>query len=163
MGESMATSVRGGSAGVQHQGDEHVFQAGVHAIDGDGTTGELSLEVELERNSSAWLAVRTSGGSRQAHSAPVYLVVDGQERCWKREAVPTIVEEIQRVLARIPTQEIDWSTQHEKDAVDRSHLLRAWEAQKEAVAERVSEASRVYESLVEGGRIGAGRRTHPQH
>ena len=128
----------------------------VHAVEGDGATRELSLEVELERESSAWLAVRASGGARQAHSAPVYLVVDGQVRCWKRKAVPAIVEKIQRVLAGITTQEIDWSNQHEKDAVDRELLLRAWTAQKEAVAERVREASRVYESLLERARPVAG-------
>jgi len=118
----------------------------VDAVERAGGSDSLEIEFEFTPETSAWLAVRASG-SKKAHSAPVYLIVDGEQRFWKPTEVPMIVERIRKLLMEIPTQRIDWSTQHEKDAVSRELLQRSWEKQKAAVAERASRAIRVYESL----------------
>lgn len=123
----------------------------VETVVSEAGAESLELGFELKPDASAWLAVRAYGKGRRglAHSAPVYLIVDGEQRFWKVEAVPELVARIRRVLERIPTQEIDWSMQHEKDSVSRELLNLQWEYQKEALERRVREATRIYEGLVE--------------
>ena len=63
------------------------------------TSGEsIRLDHRAMASRSTWFVVRAVGrrtvpnGAISAVSAPIYVVVDGQERAWNREAVPGIVE-----------------------------------------------------------------------
>ena len=60
----------------------------------------LTLRFSEDAQESAWYVVRAHGqklghsGSINAISAPVYVVVDGRERVWKRQAVPAIANRL---------------------------------------------------------------------
>lgn len=103
---------------------------------------ELRTEVAVEE--SAWLAVRAYGGreSRRrtvvAHSAPVYLVVDGRPT-WTRDAVPDLVRRYQGELDEMMSEPLDpdedlepWET--------REILPVEWERQRELLQDRVEHA-----------------------
>jgi hypothetical protein len=85
--------------------------------------GQLTLRFSEPARESAWYVVRAHG-QRPAHSAsitaitaPIYVVVDGEERVWKREAVSGIAERLiaalETVKNRAPADVIDsepWDT-----------------------------------------------------
>jgi len=64
---------------------------------------QVTLDMTLKADHSKWIAVRAFG-SRQsdsnttvAHSAPIYVIVNGQP-FWDRERVPQLVQEQEEVL-----------------------------------------------------------------
>jgi hypothetical protein len=60
----------------------------------------LELQFDAQAQESGWYVLHAVGhraghdASISAMSAPFYLVVDGEERVWKREAVPAIAEKL---------------------------------------------------------------------
>jgi hypothetical protein len=110
----------------------------------------LELTYELQPGASLWLAVRAYGKEAgMAHSAPVYLIVDDQQRFGKLDAIPELVDRYKRRLEGAPAQEIDWSLQHEKDSLSLDLLRLQWDAQREFLERRVREAIRIYDELLE--------------
>ena len=82
-----------------------------------------------------------------AHSAPIYVVVDGQPT-WKRDAVPQLVAEQRARLDELMTAEVDprgdlepWETF--------SLMQQEWDRQRLVLKARVTEASTRYERLAE--------------
>ena len=66
----------------------------------------VELIHELQPQTSLWLAVRAFGSEMGvAHSAPVYIAVDGHTRCWKKEGVPEMVA---RMYAHLP-ERMHWA------------------------------------------------------
>ena len=122
----------------------------------DGTDA-VALNHRMIVEGSMWLAVR-AWGERQgpgdmtvAHSAPMYVVVEG-EPTWKREAVPELIahhrEQLQALLATPinPQQDLEtWETA--------TTLVEQWLEQRSRLEPRVAEADRRYDELLERFRL----------
>lgn len=108
----------------------------------------VALSHTLRPETSQWIALRAWGkGRRYAHSAPVYLLVDGERRSWRREAVPEIAARYLQLLETLrsstPSLDEDW----ERFATE-SVLLPSWQADREALARRIDEAAARYRELI---------------
>jgi hypothetical protein len=112
----------------------------------------LALRQELKADRSMWIAVRALGGRQDprnmivAHSAPIYVVVDG-EPSWKASAVPDLVAyqraQLQDLLTA-PLEPLDdlepWET--------RDLLLSGWEKQRPLLQSTVDDANALYDKLL---------------
>lgn len=73
-------------------------------------SAEWELDEDLRALESAWYVIYARAkrpgheGRIEAISAPIYVVVDGQERTWKRTAVPEIGEQLIAILERVKQQ-----------------------------------------------------------
>lgn len=113
----------------------------------------LDLHRELKADHSMWIAVRAFG-KRQAprnmivaHSAPVYVVVDG-EPTWKPSAVPELVAYQRAKLDELMTTPVDpiedlepWET--------RTLLLEEWDKQLPLIKPQVNQAHALYQKLLD--------------
>jgi hypothetical protein len=113
----------------------------------------VTLRQELRADRSMWLAVRALGDRQDprnvviAHSAPIYVVVDG-EPTWKANAVEELVA-YQRSqlhdLLTAPLEPLDdlepWET--------RELLLSGWERQRPLLQPTVDQANALYDKLLE--------------
>jgi hypothetical protein len=113
----------------------------------------IQLRASRPADRSQWLAVRAWGARQEranmtvAHSAPVYVVVDGQP-FWKTEAVAGIVAEQKSRLAELMTADVDprgdlepWETY--------ALMQQEWPEQRRALKARVDEASARYQRLAD--------------
>jgi len=117
----------------------------------EGTQGEshLQLEYKLDATESGWLAIRAYGhNGALAHSAPVYVLVDGDRNFWKRSAVPVLAgkyqAKIQELLNSVPsvTEDIErWDTGE--------IAVAAWHEQLPALQEQARIAWEHYRTLAE--------------
>lgn len=111
------------------------------------------LEATLKADHSMWIAVRAYGRHQEtqlttlAHSAPIYVVVDG-EPTWNRAAVPALVERQRQHLRDLRTSEVDpigdleaWETS--------ATLVAEWKRQLPLLVPRIEEADRRYLELLE--------------
>jgi hypothetical protein len=107
----------------------------------------ISLTYKLEPESSLWFALRTLGkGGTVAHSAPVYVLVDGDKRFWKRDAVAEIsndyISALQTLRRSKPKLHDDFelfNTEH--------YILPKWNAAEAAMDKQISRAIETYENL----------------
>ena len=118
---------------------------------GGRDTVRLTAAVPADR--SLWLAVRAYGRTQEpqfttiAHSAPVYVVVDGAPT-WKAEALPQLVG-IQRAhLSDLLTEPVNADGDLEFFET-RETILEQWKLQLPALTPRVKEADARYQALLE--------------
>ena len=114
-------------------------------------TGAETLELvhELQAQTSLWLALRAySTEMGLAHSAPVYVYVDGRKQFWKRAVVPELVTRYKSVLEEIPSLEINWAAQHEKDSLSPEVLTLHWDAHRQPLQARIKKALEFYAGLL---------------
>lgn len=118
----------------------------------------VELRSELTADHSMWIAVRASGEREAgpqgqtldlaavAHSAPIYVVVDGQP-FWKTSAVPELVKEQRQYLQELLTAPVDPMGDLEAwETVD--VLARQWERQRFLLRPRVDQADAKYQSIL---------------
>jgi hypothetical protein len=118
----------------------------------------VALRTELIADRSMWIAVRAYGtrevapqGQVQsmgpvAHSAPIYVVVDGQP-FWKTAAVPQLVKEQRQHLQDLLSAPVDPMSDLEAwETVD--VLSRQWERQRQQLRPRVAEAEAKYDAIL---------------
>ena len=112
-----------------------------------------AIRTRLVAEHSMWIAVR-SYGSRQhpdnmtiAHSAPVYVVVDG-EPTWNRAALPAIVNDLRQQLAQILVERIEPITGPEPWET-RTVLAEQWLLQRPLLKPHVDAADAAYAKLLE--------------
>ncbi len=89
--------------------------------------GQLSLKHKAAAAESAWYVLRAVG-QREGHAAtitaataPIYVVVDGQQRAWKRDAVPEIAR---RLIARL--EDIKHRTLKDTTESEAWHSMPVW-------------------------------------
>ncbi len=121
----------------------------------------LELQTELVAERSMWVAIRAVGeqdegaqpGQGQqrpyvalAHSAPIYVVVDGQP-FWKTEDVPSLVQEQRQMLQDLLSEPVDpmgdleaWATLEV--------LSPQWDRQRRLLRARVEEADAKYQEIL---------------
>ncbi len=113
----------------------------------------IELRTELTAERSIWIAVRAFGdregpaGMTVAHSAPIFVVVDG-EPTWKRDAVPELVALHRGKLQELLTAPIE--PENDLESWETSTLLRGqWDKQRELLEPRIAEADARYLALLE--------------
>ena len=118
------------------------------AISEEGSES-LVLNHSLTADQSCWIALRAYGkNGGLAHSAPVYVSVDGVQEFWNTAAVPALVEKyrnrIATLLAAVPEAHDDlerWET---------AHLMGpAWNAQLPALRQHAGKVLKRYDELLE--------------
>ena len=109
----------------------------------------LTLNHSLTANESCWIALRAYGkNGGLAHSAPVYVSVDGVKEFWNTAAVPALVKKyrgrIETLLEAVPEAHDDlerWET---------AHLMEpAWNAQLPALRQHADKVLKRYDELLQ--------------
>lgn len=123
----------------------------------------VAMKKQLTADHSMWVAVRawgkrqpTSAGASGrvgspvtiAHSAPIYVIVDG-EPAWKREAVPEIVAELRGRVQRILTDPIDSPISGNEVWETRLTLQDQWLLQQPLLKPTVDVADAAYQKLLD--------------
>jgi hypothetical protein len=123
----------------------------VAAAPADGSD-RIDFRKELRAERSMWIAVRALGARQEArnmvvaHSAPIYVVVDG-EPTWKAEAMPDLVAYQRAQLQELMTAPLEpledlepWET--------RELLLTQWDRQRPLLQPVVDQANALYDKLL---------------
>jgi hypothetical protein len=135
---------------------ELIEQGAVVATKAGGPAGEETLLAHRATASrSTWFVVRAEGkksapqAAIAAVSAPIYVVVDGDERTWKRDAVPSIVDRLVGSLDQLAKSTLESTAENEwweSEPVWR----KVWAQQFAALGQRIAAArSRLHELSVE--------------
>jgi hypothetical protein len=113
----------------------------------------VRLTTTLTADHSMWIAARAYGGHQEsqfmtvAHSAPVYVVVDG-EPTWKRDAVEDLVKIQRQHLNDLLTVPIN--AEGDLEAFEtRDTIIEQWKKQLPALTPRIAEADARYGALLD--------------
>ncbi len=114
-------------------------------LDGDSIT----LEHEFEAATSMWLALRSYGASvGKAHTAPIYIYVNGDRRTHDRETVGPTASRYAALLHGLkdsrPTLDEEW----ERFNVE-ADVLRKWDDDKPDLDRRIERALEIYDVLIQ--------------
>jgi len=120
----------------------------VKSVSSDTGVESLTLEYEGTADESMWLALRAYGNdSRVAHSAPVYVYVDGNKRFLKHGQMKAIASKYIEVLRNLklstPDLDEDWERFNTAET-----LLPKWNADKQKLDQRIDRAIGFYEKLI---------------
>ena len=112
----------------------------------------IQLQHTLQPQSSVWFALRTYGKrGAVAHTAPVYVLVDGDQRFWKRDAVEGISQEYIKSLESLRNSTPDPQEDFELFNTE-NFVVPKWDVVKPALDEQISLAIKKYRRLVETAR-----------
>lgn len=108
----------------------------------------LTLDYGFQPTRSLWLAIRAYGKDNHvAHTAPIYVYVDGNQRFWNPEVVTDIAAKYIGVLnalkASTPDMDEDWE-RFDTEGV----LLTRWNADKKELDRSIDKAIGIYERLI---------------
>lgn len=109
----------------------------------------LQLDYEFQPQDSLWLAIRAYGKeNRVAHTAPVYLYIDGNHRFWNpglaRDIAAKYIAVLNNFRASTPDMDEDWERFDTEDV-----LLPSWNASKPELDRHIERAIAVYEKLIQ--------------
>jgi len=113
----------------------------------------VSLRHELKADRSMWIAIRALGARPDprnmvvAHSAPIYVVVDG-EPSWKADSVSELVAYQRTQLQDLLTAPIEPSDDLEPWET-RDLLLSEWDGQRDRLRPTVDQANALYDKLLD--------------
>ena len=117
---------------------------------------QVTLDTHLTADHSMWIAVRAYGSRQEewnttaAHSAPVYVIVDG-EPTWKREQVPLLVDRERKALQEILTSPLVPS--EDLEAFETGDMLvKQWAKQLPLLKPHVQKADALYLELLQKAR-----------
>jgi len=117
----------------------------IKKVKADGNNKVLQLSHTLTADQSMWLAVQARGvKSAVAHSAPVYVIVDGQN-FWKTSDVPKLVETQRKHLKELLTKPI---SRKQGEIWTYETSVKKWAEQKPLLKPRVKEANNRYDQLL---------------
>jgi len=132
---------------------ELVVLGDVDAREPANGSDRVHLQKTVVADHSMWIAARAYGGHQQpqfttvAHTAPIYVVVDG-EPTWKRSELAALVEHQRAQLNELLTVPIDPSSDLEAWETGET-LVDQWPQQLPLLRPRIEEADRRYRRLVE--------------
>ncbi len=116
----------------------------------DGNT--IHLQHTLQPGSSAWFSLRASGKrGTVAHTAPVYILVDGDQRFWKREAVEQIALGYIQTLETLRDSRPEIHEDFELFSTENT-ILPKWDASKPLLDKQIFRAIEAYKHLIEAAR-----------
>jgi hypothetical protein len=117
------------------------------------TGDRAQLHTEIAANRSMWIAAVAFGvngeprNTKIAHSAPIYVIVDGETSFAKSEALPDLVAKQRALLQELLTLEVD--PMGDLESWDTRDLLTAeWAKQRAILAPRIAEADARYRALL---------------
>ena len=124
----------------------------VHAATSKDGAEELTLDYDLIANGPLWFALRAYGkGQAKAHTGPVYVFVDGDQKFHDRETVRELAEKYTKLLVGLkdstPTLDEEW----ERFNVEHD-VLRKWHDDKPGLDERIERAIGIYQLLIDEAR-----------
>ena len=120
--------------------------ASAEARDGSET---LTLEHILQPQQSLWLALRAYGHhGGKAHTAPVFIHVDGDKRHWKPSAVKAIAERHRAALRELEALTPDVEDEWERSSAG-PYVVSKWRAAKPELDRQIARAMAVYDRLIE--------------
>lgn len=114
----------------------------------------VELRKQITAEQSMWVAVRAHGGRQAAnnmtiaHTAPIYVIVDG-EPAWKRDAVPTIVGELRQQLQELATEPYESPVTGNEPWETRAILPAQWLMQQPLLRPRINIADAAYQKLLD--------------
>jgi hypothetical protein len=120
----------------------------------------VALDTTLKADRSMWIAVRAFGKRQSdsnttvAHSAPIYLIVNGQP-FWDKERVPQLVQEQQEVLNGLINTPLRPEEDLEYFATTKL-LLEEFPKQLPLLKARIEEVDRKYQSILTQWRQASG-------
>lgn len=108
----------------------------------------LSLDHSLTADQSCWVALRAYGkNGGLAHSAPVYVHVDGKEEFWNTAAAPALVEKykarIETLLQAVPNPHDDLERWETADIMEST-----WNAQLPALKQHADKVLKRYDEML---------------
>lgn len=115
----------------------------------------LELRRELTAAHGTWFVLRARGKDPGvvAHSAPIYVVVDGKS-FWKPAVVPAIVAKLKAGMQHLlEPREPEGTEYWETQDVDTEH----WAAQQAPLRQRIEQAGAIYDELVKRAAMAADR------
>ena len=126
---------------------ELVVHGEVVAAGGGGPDGSAELEHQLAVERGCWVAARATGSlGTFAHTAPTYLPIDGGT--WHVGRAEAILERLRSRLAELLASEPDpWEDLEPWDA--QAIYVERWHALLPELTERVAQANRLYDDLLE--------------
>jgi hypothetical protein len=134
---------------------EIIEQGAVIAKSGGSSPGEpILLGHTAKASRSTWFVVRAvgrrsvPGAEIAAVSAPVYVVVDGHERTWKRDEVPRIVERLTQSLDQLQSSTLSAVPENENWEAGPG-WMKVFADQLTALSERIAAARERLEHLAE--------------
>lgn len=113
---------------------------------------QVALDMTLKADRSMWVAVRAFGARQSdtnttvAHSAPIYVIANGQP-FWDKERVPQLVQEQEAVLNGLLNTPLKPEEDLEYFATDKL-LLEEFPKQLPLLKARVEEVDRKYQSIL---------------
>ncbi len=125
-----------------------------------GGKDSVKLSKQIVADKSMWIAVRAHGGRKDArnmtiaHTAPVYVVVDG-EPTWNRDKVPEIVGELRAQLKRMLTEPVQQLSTNPWET--RILETEQWPLQRAMLKPRVDAADAQYQKILDAWAARTGR------
>ena len=124
----------------------------VHATTSEDGAEELTLNYDLLANGPLWFALRSYGkGHGKAHTGPVYVFVNGDQKFHDRETVRELAEQYTTLLVGLkestPTLDEEW----ERFNVEHD-VLRKWHDDNPSLDERIERAISIYQLLIDESR-----------
>ena len=141
---------------------ELVVLGDIEARESANGTDRVHLQKTIVADPSMWIAARAYGGRQQpqfttvAHTAPIYVVVDG-EPTWKRTELAGLVDYQRAQLNELLTVPIDPNSDLEAWETGDT-LVDQWPQQLPLLRPRIEEADRRYRQLLERLRSSSSQR-----
>ena len=119
--------------------------------------GSITLSHQFKAEESLWLALRTYGQKGTvAHTAPIYVYVDGNENFWNKEASEALALKYIEVLNRLKASTPDLKDEWERFNVE-NDVLPKWHHAKPGLDADIGRAIEAYQSKIDQAR-GKARR-----
>lgn len=120
----------------------------VKTVSSDNGAESLALDYDFQPHDSQWLAIRTYGKEQAvAHTAPVYLYVDGDPRFWNpslaKDIAAKYIDVLNEFKSSTPVLDEDWERFDVEDV-----LIPSWNASKEELDKRIDQAIGIYKNLI---------------
>jgi hypothetical protein len=118
-----------------------------------GGTDSARLRKQITADRSMWIAVRAHGGKQAAnnmtvaHSAPIYVVVDG-EPAWNRDKVPETIAELRGQLQELLTEPYESPVTGNEPWETRALLPAQWLLQQPLLRPRIAMADAAYAKIL---------------
>ena len=127
---------------------ELIVQGEVVATSSKKGKNGIELQHKLQAKTSTWFVLRSMGkNGTVAHTAPVYVLVDGEARFWKRDAVEEISGNYIKALELLRKSRPEMYDDFELFNTEKL-ILRKWDIAKPALDQKISEAIKTYQMLI---------------
>lgn len=127
---------------------ELVEQGEVIASAVKSSSGFMELDHSLQPESSTWFALRARGiAGSVAHTAPVYVLVDGNPLFWRKSAVRQLAEQyidsLEDLRDSTPSLDEEWERFNTEE-----YVMRRWDSSKAELGRQINNVIESYRHLI---------------